>query len=510
MSLLTAHVLEVVLSRLIEQNPGTATLDLASSETDRILEGWTAVGGEGFPKETDGYLLPSATSSAASSSSSSTSSSTSTPPSLFKSPSAVTSFLFPPKPSHKAHTNGTLPKPPKPPTVTRTGRNVTPNFKLAPPPPPSTALPPPPPPPKRHLPPPPPLLYSPSDRVTVLFKNRGKAAPYTAVVQSLDQAKGKYNVRFEIDGRWAMGVAPSSVLGRVEGVSPGFPEAKEGPKRERKEAALTKAATGGAAVPSSKKSRKVAPPKVAPPKVSPMPSEARRLHAVAAALAAPPSRPPSSHPPPSGLPPSRAPPSNRSNRSMEYGIGEWVNVMWGRKGQRKKSYLSFVEARDEGKGSYTVRFEVDDSFARGILEGAMSRVEGGAPNGAVPSVLVPSVPVEHGKPEHGKPSGPAQDGDSSRPLIRQASTSTALAATVLSSFAPQEFGAPPSSPLRRPRSNTSTDIRETCIVCMDARRTVLFLPCKHFAACEICARGVAECPCCRGKVESRIFGIVVP
>jgi hypothetical protein len=48
-----------------------------------------------------------------------------------------------------------------------------------------------------------------------------------------------------------------------------------------------------------------------------------------------------------------------------------------------------------------------------------------------------------------------------------------------------------------------------CIVCMDAPRSVLLLPCKHLALCNECwqCKEMKQCPCCRGLIDSAIKDI---
>ncbi|KAF6264578.1 hypothetical protein COO60DRAFT_1266813 [Scenedesmus sp. NREL 46B-D3] len=51
-----------------------------------------------------------------------------------------------------------------------------------------------------------------------------------------------------------------------------------------------------------------------------------------------------------------------------------------------------------------------------------------------------------------------------------------------------------------------------CVVCMDAPRSVLLLPCKHLALCEACSvqlQGSAAncCPVCRVPVSQHIAGV---
>ena len=41
-----------------------------------------------------------------------------------------------------------------------------------------------------------------------------------------------------------------------------------------------------------------------------------------------------------------------------------------------------------------------------------------------------------------------------------------------------------------------------CVICLEEARAVVFLPCKHIACCEKCAKAIKNCPVCRTAVES--------
>jgi hypothetical protein len=51
---------------------------------------------------------------------------------------------------------------------------------------------------------------------------------------------------------------------------------------------------------------------------------------------------------------------------------------------------------------------------------------------------------------------------------------------------------------------------QCCVVCHDAARQVVFMPCKHFVCCVACGReprgnhGIQKCPICRASIRSRI------
>ena len=46
--------------------------------------------------------------------------------------------------------------------------------------------------------------------------------------------------------------------------------------------------------------------------------------------------------------------------------------------------------------------------------------------------------------------------------------------------------------------------RLQCVICVDAERSVLFLPCSHVAACGGCAARLDECPICRGAITQKL------
>jgi serine/threonine protein kinase len=48
-----------------------------------------------------------------------------------------------------------------------------------------------------------------------------------------------------------------------------------------------------------------------------------------------------------------------------------------------------------------------------------------------------------------------------------------------------------------------------CVVCEDAQKSVLLLPCKHICMCEGCAEGVRDCPICRTNIGERITGVYI-
>jgi hypothetical protein len=58
-----------------------------------------------------------------------------------------------------------------------------------------------------------------------------------------------------------------------------------------------------------------------------------------------------------------------------------------------------------------------------------------------------------------------------------------------------QLGVPPAAP--------HPDAEETqCVVCMDAPKNRVVLPCMHMCVCEACAQLLRDrCPVCRGPIE---------
>uniref|UniRef100_A0A383WB55 RING-type domain-containing protein n=1 Tax=Tetradesmus obliquus TaxID=3088 RepID=A0A383WB55_TETOB len=67
---------------------------------------------------------------------------------------------------------------------------------------------------------------------------------------------------------------------------------------------------------------------------------------------------------------------------------------------------------------------------------------------------------------------------------------------------------------------------QSCVVCMDAPRSVLLLPCKHLVLCEKCCQAMqqpaqrrgrsaarhlkpVECPVCRQRAEEQVAGVIL-
>ena len=58
------------------------------------------------------------------------------------------------------------------------------------------------------------------------------------------------------------------------------------------------------------------------------------------------------------------------------------------------------------------------------------------------------------------------------------------------------------------KAEAEAELQKECVVCMDARRTHLFLPCGHLCVCEKCSimimcgeEGNKVCPICQLEVE---------
>ena len=45
---------------------------------------------------------------------------------------------------------------------------------------------------------------------------------------------------------------------------------------------------------------------------------------------------------------------------------------------------------------------------------------------------------------------------------------------------------------------------EECVICFEAKRTVVLLPCKHCCLCSTCALNATECPLCREEVKDTL------
>lgn len=48
------------------------------------------------------------------------------------------------------------------------------------------------------------------------------------------------------------------------------------------------------------------------------------------------------------------------------------------------------------------------------------------------------------------------------------------------------------------------EIEQQCVVCCDAPRSVVLIPCKHLAVCADCSKLLKDCPVCRTKIQTAI------
>jgi len=53
-----------------------------------------------------------------------------------------------------------------------------------------------------------------------------------------------------------------------------------------------------------------------------------------------------------------------------------------------------------------------------------------------------------------------------------------------------------------PIANSDSD-KNSCVVCMNHRSNITFIPCGHVATCELCSSQVQICPICRQKINER-------
>lgn len=68
--------------------------------------------------------------------------------------------------------------------------------------------------------------------------------------------------------------------------------------------------------------------------------------------------------------------------------------------------------------------------------------------------------------------------------------------------------APTAPPISEPKTETESeqiDENEECCICMDKRRSIVFLPCGHVCACSTCSKDLIDCPLCRVKIQQKIL-----
>ena len=49
-----------------------------------------------------------------------------------------------------------------------------------------------------------------------------------------------------------------------------------------------------------------------------------------------------------------------------------------------------------------------------------------------------------------------------------------------------------------------------CKICLDREVKIVFLPCGHLVACQICASAMRECPVCRGHIRACVIANFAP
>ena len=46
--------------------------------------------------------------------------------------------------------------------------------------------------------------------------------------------------------------------------------------------------------------------------------------------------------------------------------------------------------------------------------------------------------------------------------------------------------------------------QKECKICAEREVQVVFIPCGHLVACEICSHKLKECPICRQKIKTHV------
>jgi hypothetical protein len=49
-----------------------------------------------------------------------------------------------------------------------------------------------------------------------------------------------------------------------------------------------------------------------------------------------------------------------------------------------------------------------------------------------------------------------------------------------------------------------SDDQDLCIICMDNKKSIVFLPCTHMHTCQECSNQLDNCPVCRGNILKKI------
>lgn len=53
-------------------------------------------------------------------------------------------------------------------------------------------------------------------------------------------------------------------------------------------------------------------------------------------------------------------------------------------------------------------------------------------------------------------------------------------------------------------NNNNNSENDTCIICMELQRDILYLPCNHLACCSKCSESLKNCPVCRKIITNKI------
>lgn len=85
-------------------------------------------------------------------------------------------------------------------------------------------------------------------------------------------------------------------------------------------------------------------------------------------------------------------------------------------------------------------------------------------------------------------------------MLRAMDKADAIAAAPFAVPSPVAPSAPPEHDADVPVVDANAD--HTCVVCMDAGRNAVFMPCTHLACCARCAKACTTCPICRQPVQN--------
>ena len=53
-------------------------------------------------------------------------------------------------------------------------------------------------------------------------------------------------------------------------------------------------------------------------------------------------------------------------------------------------------------------------------------------------------------------------------------------------------------------STSDKEVSQECVVCLDKKKTVLILPCKHLCVCSLCVKRLKKCPVCRKGIQKAL------